>query len=95
MVLGKVVGTIVCSSKNDSMDGARYLLVEKTNQYGEKNGDFLVALDMLGTGPDELVMITEGSPSRETPLTTNKPCDALIVGIVDVIDETDRILYRK
>ena len=50
---------------------------------------------MLGTGPDELVMITEGSPSRETPLTTNKPCDALIVGIVDVIDETDRILYRK
>ena len=95
MVLAKVVGTIVCSSRNDGMQGAHYLLVEKTDQYCEKKGDFLVALDMIGAGHDELVLVTEGSPSRETPLTANKPVDAWIVGIVDLIDEDDSVIYRK
>jgi microcompartment protein CcmK/EutM len=95
MILAKVVGTVVCSSRNDSMNGARYLLVEKSNQHGERKGDYLVALDVLGAGHDELVMVTEGSPSRETPLTTNKPVDALIVGIVDKIDENEQVTYMK
>jgi microcompartment protein CcmK/EutM len=95
MILGKVVGTIVSSSRNDGMEGARYLLIDKTDQHGKQKGDFVVALDILGVGSGELVMVTEGSPSRETPVTTNKPCDALIVGIVDLIDENDRIIYRK
>jgi carbon dioxide concentrating mechanism protein CcmL len=95
MILGKVVGTVVCSSRNDGTEGARYLLVEKTDQHGEKKGDYLVVLDILGAGYDELVLVTEGSPSRETPLTTNKPFDALVVGIVDLIDENNRVIYRK
>ena len=95
MVLGKIVGTIVCSSRNDGIEGARYLLVEKTNQHGEKKGDHVVALDIIGVGYDELVLVTEGSPSRETPLTINRPFDALVVGIVDLIDENDRVIYRK
>jgi carbon dioxide concentrating mechanism protein CcmL len=95
MVLGKVVGTVVCSTRNDGFEGARYLLVEKTDQYGKKKGEYIVALDILGTGHDELVIVTEGSPSRETPLTVNKPVDALIVGIVDLIDENDSVIYRK
>jgi len=40
-------------------------------------------------------MVTEGSPSRETPVTTGKPVDALIVGIVDLIDENDTVVYSK
>ena len=95
MILAKVAGTIVCSSKNDGIEGARYLLVEKTDQQGNKNGDYLVALDIIGAGPDELVMVAEGSPARETPLTINKPVDALVVGIVDLIDENYRAIYRK
>jgi carbon dioxide concentrating mechanism protein CcmL len=95
MTLGKVVGTIVSSTINDGMKGSRYLLIDKTDQYGKKKGDFLVALDILGAGYDELVMVTEGSPSRETPYTINKPLDALIVGIIDVIDENDTVVFRK
>lgn len=95
MILGKVVGTIVSSTINDGMTGSRYLLIEKADQFGKKKGDFLVALDIVGAGYDELVMVTEGSPSRETLLTTNKPLDALIVGIVDLIDENDTVVYRK
>lgn len=95
MILGKVVGTVVSSTINDGMKGSRYLLIDKTDQYGKKKGDYLVALDFLGVANDELVMITEGSPSRETPLTTNKPVDALVVGIVDLIDENNTVVYRK
>jgi carbon dioxide concentrating mechanism protein CcmL len=95
MILGKVVGTIVSTTINDGIEGSRYLLIDKTDQYGHKKGDYLVALDTLGVTNDELVMVTEGSPSRETPLTINKPVDALIVGIVDLIDENDLVVYRK
>lgn len=95
MILGKVVGTIVSSTINDGMKGSRYLLIDKTDQFGKKSGDYLVALDILGAAYDELVMVTEGSPSRETPLTINKPFDALIVGIIDLIDEHDIVVYRK
>ncbi len=95
MILGKVVGTIVCSSKNDSIPGARYLLIDKCNQHGLKKGDYLVALDLIGAGNDELVMISESSSARETETTLNKPIDAVIVGIVDLIDERETVVYKK
>jgi microcompartment protein CcmK/EutM len=95
MILGKVVGTIVSSTINDGMKGSRYLLIDKTDQHGSRKGDYVVALDIIGVARDELVMVAEGSPARETPVTTNKPVDALIVGIVDIIDEYDTIIYRK
>lgn len=95
MILGKVVGTVVSSTLNDSIQGSRYLLIDKTDQYGERKGDYLVALDIIGVAYDELVMVTEGSPSRETPTTISKPIDALIVGIVDMIDENDTVVYNK
>ena len=95
MILAKVVGTIVSSTINDGMAGSRYLLVDKTDQYGTQKGDYIVALDIIGAAKGELVMVTEGSPARETPLTVSKPVDALIVGIIDMIDENDIIVYRK
>jgi carbon dioxide concentrating mechanism protein CcmL len=95
MTLGKVVGTIVSSTINDGMQGPHYLLIDKTDQFGKQKGDYIVALDIVGAGYNELVMVTEGSPSRETPITTNKPLDALVVGIIDLIDENDIIVYRK
>jgi len=49
----------------------------------------------VSAGYDELVMISESSSARQTPLTNNKPVDAIIVGIIDVIDENETIVYRK
>lgn len=93
--MGKVVGTIASSTINDGMQGSRYLLIDKTDQFGKQKGDYIVALDVVGAGYNELVMVTEGSPSRETTITNNKPLDALVVGIIDLIDENDIIVYRK
>jgi microcompartment protein CcmK/EutM len=95
MILGKVVGTVVSSSKNDGIEGTRYLLIDKTNQQGEKKGDYIVALDLVGAGNDELVMISESTSARETQTTLNKPIDAIIVGIIDMIDENEKVIYQK
>jgi len=95
MVLGKVVGTVVSSSISLDIEGARFLLIDKTNQYGEKRGDYIVALDIIGAGYDELVFISESTSARETPITMNKSVDALVVGIIDLIDDNDTIVYKK
>ena len=95
MILGKIVGTVVSTVKADGIEGVRYLLVEKSNLKGVAQGDYLVALDLIGANNGELVMISEGSPARETPATAGKPVDALVVGIIDVIDVEDKIVYKK
>ncbi|PKO97629.1 MAG: ethanolamine utilization protein EutN [Bacteroidetes bacterium HGW-Bacteroidetes-9] len=95
MILGKVVGTVVSSTDQVGISGKAFLLIEKCNQEGVLKNDFVVALDLVGAGRDEMVMVSEGSTARETPLTTCKPLDALVVGIVDIIDENDTVIYRK
>ena len=95
MLLGKVVGTVVSSSTNIGINGARFLLIDKCNQGGEKKGDFFVALDLVGAGNDELVMIAESTSARETTITASKPIDAIIIGIIDLIDENEKIIYKK
>ena len=95
MILGKVIGTVVSNTKNDGIKGSRYLLIAKSNQFGETKNDFLVALDIIGAGYDELVLLSEGSSARETDITLNKPMDAVVVGIVDIISENDKTVYKK
>ncbi|HSV88693.1 MAG TPA: EutN/CcmL family microcompartment protein [Bacteroidales bacterium] len=93
--MGIVVGTVICSQYNVGISGARFLLVEKCNQRASLLGDYLVALDLLGAGNGEMVMLSESTSARETPLTKGKPIDTLIVGIIDLIDQEDQVVYRK
>jgi microcompartment protein CcmK/EutM len=95
MILGIVAGTVVSSQTNVGIAGARYLLVEKCNHRAELRGEYLVALDPLGVAKGEMVMLSESTPARETPLTQGKPIDTLIVGIVDLIDQEEQEVYKK
>ncbi len=95
MILGKVVGTVVSTNQNININGAKLLLVDTCNTKGEQNGDFLIALDLVGAGYDEVVMISQSTSARETPMTKNKPIDAVIVGIIDVMDEFEKVVYKK
>jgi microcompartment protein CcmK/EutM len=95
MILGKVVGTITSSSNSIEISGGRYLLINKCDQKGKLKNDFLVALDLVSAGKDELVMISESTSARETTTTQNKAVDAIIVGIIDMIDESDKVVYKK
>lgn len=95
MILGKVVGTITSSSNSIEISGGRYLLINKCDQKGKLKNDFLVALDLVSAGKDEMVMISESTSARETTTTQNKAIDAIIVGIIDMIDESDKVVYKK
>ncbi|MBN2237647.1 MAG: EutN/CcmL family microcompartment protein [Bacteroidales bacterium] len=95
MILGKIVGTVTSNTNGINIPGGRYLLVNKCNQAAELKNDFIVALDLVGAGYDEMVMIAESTSARETPTTSNQAVDAIIVGIIDMIDESDKVVYKK
>jgi microcompartment protein CcmK/EutM len=83
MTLGKVVGTVVATRKEASMDGLKFMVVKTLDTEGKETGGHVVAADAVGAGPDELVLITSGSSARQTLATQNRPCDAVIMAIVD------------
>lgn len=95
MILGKVVGTVVSTKQSVEIDGASFLLINQCNQKGVVKDDFIVALDLVGAGNNEIVMVSQSTPARETPRTINKAVDAIIVGIIDKIDENDKVVYKK
>ena len=95
MILGMVVGTVVTSKKADGIEGATYLLVERCDQSGGRRGEFHVGLDQIGAGVGEMIFMSHGSPNRQTPRTFDKPVDATIIGIVDLIDECGKVVYDK
>jgi ethanolamine utilization protein EutN/carbon dioxide concentrating mechanism protein CcmL len=90
-----VVGTVVATRREDGISGAKYLLVEECTHHGEARRRYHVALDVVDAGVGELVMIAQGSSCRQTEVSDRKPVDALICGIVDLVDEQGRIVYRK
>lgn len=82
MLMGKVVGHIVSTRKNEKLVGSKILEVRLIEN--EKDTDkFLIALDSVGAGIGERVLITTGSGARLALDKTNAPTDAVIVGIVD------------
>ena len=93
MNLALVRGTVVAAKRSDGIDGATWLLVEECSQEGKGRGDSLVALDMVGANPGQLVLLTQGSSCRWTSRTAERPMDTLIVAIVDQIEQDGRMTY--
>jgi microcompartment protein CcmK/EutM len=83
MQLAKVVGTVVASQKETSLEGIKLLLVRPVDEEGREIGNHVVAADAVGAGPEEMVLIAAGSSARQTRLTDKRPVDAVIMAIVD------------
>jgi len=90
-----VVGTVVSTQKADGIAGAKYLLVDLCNSSGEIKGEYHVALDQVGAGHGDMVMIATGSPNRQTPRTFDHPIDASILGIIDLVSHHGETVYKK
>ena len=95
MNLARVRGTVVATRRSDKVDGAKWLLVEDCDQNGAGRGEYVVALDMVGADRGQLVLLTQGSSCRWTRRTDDRPMDALVVAIVDEIDQAGTVTYRQ
>ena len=86
MKLGRVVGTVWCTRKDASLETLKLLVVENLSPALEREGGYVVAVDSVGAGLHEVVLYASGSSARLTPVTKDKPVDAVIMAIVDSFD---------
>ena len=87
MILARVVGTVVASQKRPQFEGAKLLLVQPETPQGEAKGATLLAVDSVGAGVDERVLVVlEGRAAGEAVGKKHAPVDAAIVGIVDQLE---------
>lgn len=95
MLLGEVVGTLVATRKEASMEGFKFLVVKSLGVDGKGGGGSVVAVDAVGAGVGEVVLYATGSAARQTVATNNRPCDAVIMAIVDTWEVGGKEIYRK
>ncbi len=95
MFLGKVIGTVWSTKKDDKLVGAKFLLVRELDIDLNEMERFVVAVDSVGAGDGEVVIVASGSSSRMTTFTKDKPVDAVIMAIVDKLDISVRELLEE
>ena len=95
MRIAKVVGVAIATVKDRRLEGGKCLLVAATDSAGVEQGLPIIALDTVGAGEGELVMIAEGSSARVAAGDINRPVDAVIVAIFDSLQHNGEITYRK
>jgi microcompartment protein CcmK/EutM len=95
MNLGRVTGTLVATRKEPMLEGLPLLVVRQLNAEGEPTGGYVIAVDSVGAGVDEVVLYASGSSARQTEVTRDKACDAVIMAIVDQWDLDGETVYVK
>lgn len=95
MLLGRVTGTVVASQKEPLMEGLTFLLVRQLGVDNNQTSSYVVAVDSVGAGVGEVVMYASGSSARQTSVTKNRPCDAVVMAIVDTWDLDGETVYAK
>ena len=95
MNLAKVLGRVVASRKEESIEGLKLLMLGAAGPDGELTGGTVVAIDAVGAGEGEYVLYASGSSARQTAATEGKPVDAVIMAIVDSWDIDGDERYKK
>lgn len=95
MLLGRVVGTLVASRKEASMDGLKFLVLKQLDIEAQETDGYRVAADAVGAGLGEVVLYATGSAARQTKMTHERPCDGVIMAIVDTLEVDDQVRYDK
>jgi microcompartment protein CcmK/EutM len=96
MLLARVVGNVVSTRKSEKLTGAKLLIVEPVDFVKlQGSGQHLVAVDSVGAGEDEVVLIVQGSSARLTAASEGSPVDATIMAIVDSVDLSGGRTFSK
>jgi microcompartment protein CcmK/EutM len=95
MIIAKVMGTAVASAKHAALRSTKLLIICPANIDGDISGDPILAVDLVGSGEGELVIVSQGSSARLATEYKNSPVDAAVVGILDSLQYDDKIRFRK
>jgi microcompartment protein CcmK/EutM len=90
LFLGRVIGTVWSTKKDEELVGAKFLIVQELDLDLKQKDRIVVAVDSVGAGDGEVVLVASGSSSRMTAFTKDKPVDAVIMAIVDKLDVSTR-----
>ena len=95
MVLGIVIGTVVATQKDEKLTGGKLLVVQELGVDGKPKDRYAVAMDSVGAGVGEVVLVAHGGSARQTELTKSKPIDSVIMAIVDALEVHGDMIYQK
>ncbi|WP_372995952.1 EutN/CcmL family microcompartment protein [Lutispora sp.] len=86
MIMGKVIGNIWATRKEETLNGLKFLVVKPLDYGKESNAPAFIAIDVVGAGVGETVIVTKGSSARKVMGKGDIPVDASIVGIIDMVE---------
>ncbi|MEQ6376743.1 EutN/CcmL family microcompartment protein [Bacillaceae bacterium S4-13-58] len=96
MIIGRVIGSVVSTSKAEKLQGKKLLIVQPLDMITiDPTNKPVVAIDTVGSGKGEVVMVVSGSSARQTQITNGTPVDAAIVGIIDEIEIEGKLTFKK
>jgi ethanolamine utilization protein EutN len=85
MILAKVIGNVVATTKNELLVGEKFLILEPLTADGEPKGETVVSIDNIGAGNGEIVLACRGSSARTVSQHAGAPVDYAVVAIVDEV----------
>jgi microcompartment protein CcmK/EutM len=95
VLLGRVVGTLVASRKEATLEGLKFLVIRQIDVDESDTSGYVIAADAVGAGVGEVVMYATGSSARQTTYTRDRPCDAVVMAIVDTWEVGGDVKYVK
>jgi len=95
VLLGRVAGTVVSSAKEETLEGLKFLVIKQLDVEESETGGYVVAADAVGAGVGEVVLYATGSSARQTLVTKDRPCDAVVMAIVDTWEVGGDVKYVK
>jgi microcompartment protein CcmK/EutM len=95
MQLGRVMGTVVSTRRTSTAEGWTLRVVGHLDSANHLTGKYTIAVDVVGAQAGEVVLFSTGSAARQNKHTAARPCDAIIMAIVDTWTVGDSIAYQK
>lgn len=95
MLIAKVIGTTISTIKDEKLMGRKLLIVRESDETGKPYGKPYVAVDTLDAGVGDMVLTAHGSGGRMTSLTQESPVDAVIMAVIDHMEMSGKVVYRK
>lgn len=95
MQIARIVGSVVATQKDEGLLDRKLLVCQVHDHQGKAKDQYVVAVDAVGAGHGDLVLTAAGSSARQTTITKDKPCDAVVMAVIDSWDVDGENVYEK